>query len=1088
MVEYGNEWEQWCKFVDEWLKIKEIKIARSAIIYFMEKFLINHQYSNVDLFFNDLTKYEDYKNNLKIILDDKADNLSRIYHRYICELNSWIFHKYYSSLRYETLEPPFGRVTRVIRKDAENFEWFISTYGDEWSEWANLAYEWINSIDKGKDTRITSISNFFEYYLITFPSGSKVESFFCGLDGLNPSAEEFKEKVFNFLQTETKYITVYRHCVRFFDWILNKKFNVNGFNNFINPFGELKVLDGRSDDVKFSWLTEQYGVQWEQWRYLANEWILGFKGGLSQRMRALAIFLENYLAINNSEIYDVERFFNIDDAWNPTSVDLKKCIIKSTKISIESDIHQNINYIVEFIDWVLINHLCYENDFGYMVPMYQNPLERKNTFRNLNETVYSPLPYKYICNLRKKICPNEFGSFTDWEWAQNTTNKIYGGSWFDVDENIINFNDKDCVWRKVLYTKAGKKDHKYQLWSPVAAVALFVKLNLPLRTYQVRMLDSGEGDIERFENNLWNKNNAPLSKFRLNQGVFKKIIDLYSDDISTGFYINTNKTADMRKNKGKSGYTIPWENRVVLFWLEKLRNWQEKYNPIQEPTPCKSLEIKHIGQKKSEYALEKMGDICFLFRHAAADNLEDRKKPIFDSTLNTLWTKLLKDFEEDLYSSGHTFKDGKKINFVEVIQTEDRFRLKVLFPLHSLRVSLITSYLMEGNIPLPIISKLLAGHSSLLMTMYYAKLTPTVMQEKISEAEELIEASSDKNLALFLRDHEIKDIVESTAFRDTNAISAILKVKNPLSWELKSYGICLAAGNRIPTTEGIENRNIAGCWNGGDLIDDYEKLGTKNYQQVPHGAENCVRCRWFITNAHYLPQLVAHFNILSYKATLCAQAARKASDKIKLLEEEQYNCEKNGITFNKFNELDRLMVENKTELCEADEYCKDIVATIDLINKITKIEKSRGSEDQSQKIVSVGSEADIRFVFEETYSELLQLCLICDDAEIYPELKNQINKTPAIEKRTRLLSQILMKKGFFPNILDLDEDQQLYTINEILRNMVKLTDKQSKVESYRAVIDQLESNSFEIENFFFPDTKNIVDTVLKVEFNVEEDV
>ncbi|MEG1710436.1 MAG: SpoIIE family protein phosphatase, partial [Clostridia bacterium] len=39
----------------------------------------------------------------------------------------------------------------------------------------------------------------------------------------------------------------------------------------------------------------------------------------------------------------------------------------------------------------------------------------------------------------KKICPNEFGSFTDWEWAQNTTNKIYGGSWFDVDENIINF-------------------------------------------------------------------------------------------------------------------------------------------------------------------------------------------------------------------------------------------------------------------------------------------------------------------------------------------------------------------------------------------------------------------------------------------------------------------------------------------------------------------------------------------------------------------------------------------------------------------------------------------------------------------------
>ncbi|WP_380220022.1 VPA1269 family protein [Klebsiella pneumoniae] len=31
----------------------------------------------------------------------------------------------------------------------------------------------------------------------------------------------------------------------------------------------------------------------------------------------------------------------------------------------------------------------------------------------------------------------------------------------------------------------------------------------------------------------------------------------------------------------------------MLYWLEKLRNWQEKYNPIAKPTEC-TLLLKSI--------------------------------------------------------------------------------------------------------------------------------------------------------------------------------------------------------------------------------------------------------------------------------------------------------------------------------------------------------------------------------------------------------------------------------------------------------------------------------------------------------------
>ena len=42
----------------------------------------------------------------------------------------------------------------------------------------------------------------------------------------------------------------------------------------------------------------------------------------------------------------------------------------------------------------------------------------------------------------------------------------------------------------------------------------------------------------------------------------------------TGFFINTNKTADINKAEDKKGYEIPWQYEEIQYWLAILRDWQ----------------------------------------------------------------------------------------------------------------------------------------------------------------------------------------------------------------------------------------------------------------------------------------------------------------------------------------------------------------------------------------------------------------------------------------------------------------------------------------------------------------------------------
>ncbi|MFL0910446.1 gamma-mobile-trio integrase GmtZ [Vibrio parahaemolyticus] len=849
-----------------------------------------------------------------------------------------------------------------------------------------------------------------------------------------------------------------------------------------------KKKDGRSSDLTFSWMQTTLGSEWQQWQEFAAEWMDTQNSGVSNKLRSVSRFFESYLCEYAPYAVDIELFFKGSEGHKCSAEELETLARKT--VNAPEEIIRAVNYPCDFIDFVIEKVFSEEDDNGNLVPLVQNPLSKIKVQNNATETVRNPLPYRYIQDLRQILCPlpdkaeltvieqnlkdDEFmlpayhyRHFKDWAWAQQA-----GGGWFEVEPQLIDKSDPDCAWRTKEVTRKGENITVHQIWSPVKAMVIFMKLHLPLRTYQVRMLDSGEADTWRYEQGQWVVNTQHdfalgSEKRPFGKGIFRRIHDTMTGLYSTGLYINTNKTTDQNKDELERGYIIPWQNEEALYWLEKLRNWQEKYNPIAKPTDCTTLLKKHTRISKAKTQLESMGEISFLFRDASAKG-EDKFKPLRYNSIDSFWYQLLLTLENQLAEQGNTLDNGERLKLVVDYPEDAHEGIKVatFFPLHSLRVSLITAYTMDTQLPLPVISKLLAGHTRLLMTIYYNKITPSVMAEKMDEAHGELDAKSKQSVRNFLKDASMEQIQCKMVYHSDDSIQAALVNRNPIGWEERSCGLCLVGGN---TVKSDEVSTLGGCWNGGGLIKDAKVAANRVYASVPHGPENCIRCRWFITEAYYLKPLNAHFNQLSYKAHQAANLSAEIEGELEALKDEQFFCEEQGKPFIKHDELQALQRRYEKQQVEADEYTKDWIACFELINKIIRVEETRNKDDTKDKLIAVGSEQDVSHAlkFIETDSELLHLSLLCDDAEFYPDLQDELRKTPVIQKRSMQLSRVLMKKGFEPIFMEMDDKQQLIAANAMLRQMAKIADPDDKLEGYRKVASYIEAGEYLIDNKLF---------------------
>ncbi|MFL9951705.1 VPA1269 family protein [Paraburkholderia agricolaris] len=799
----------------------------------------------------------------------------------------------------------------------------------------------------------------------------------------------------------------------------------------------------RATDTSMGWVAREY-PQLAAWRVLGVDWLKGEVRGVPPKISALVAFFERYLVRQRLPLEPaafLARSTGLPDFYRTACPDSYEGIKYN-------------NHIHAFLQFVLLREFSETNDDDQPVvsPAFRNPVPRLS-FGGLpkrDESVHSPLPYGYIDELRQMLAAGPH--FRDWHFAQSALGlgivqgKFNAPDWFEVTEDRIDRNDPDCVWREWPM----KNGTRLEMWSPVRWVALLVKLILPLRTFQVRMLDSGEADTWRYEAGAWALNQSRLAQGSerrpLQQGVFRR-----ADPIANGeavpvvLYINTNKTADIAKSGAEKGYVLPWfsggpVHQDVFYWLEKLRNWQEKYNPVSRRTAWKELDGRHITAK-SEVQLASYPDTCFLFRMPETGDT-GRHLPSRVALLDTCWFALLREMEIRLAVRDETHRNGSPIKFLPPVE-ERTGNPTTLFPLHSLRVSLITALALEGQVPFPILQKLV-GHSRLLMTLYYTKPGATHIRDVLLGATERLENGKELSIQNFLLDTEHDELLREAICNSVPSLAAVIPqhpaARNPVGWMPMHHGLCLVGGN---TSEVEETGAVGGCYNGGPNLGS---ASAPKYGPVPGGTRNCVRCRWFVTEPHYLPALAAHFNTLAYHFDEARNACLVREQELQFLKKQKLDAENARQPFDRQDACRQAERVWESAMKRFSDLAEDLVACWRLVERCkAALEGTQGSGTQ---LVTTGTVGDVRVVFEETESELLQLVGVCNSVEVYPDLE----PGKAVFRRSQLLDAVLYRDDLPPVFMLLSEQEQLLAGNSFMRRLAQQMNPANAALGQREVI------------------------------------
>lgn len=815
---------------------------------------------------------------------------------------------------------------------------------------------------------------------------------------------------------------------------------------------------GTSKNENLEWLLE-YDSDLQQWNEYATEWLKTVVRNKALALRSLSNFFKKYVIPYNitrsvqefiSIEYDTPYFYEIIYAERGSQSD---ALIEAKKI-------------VEFVDWIIAEKFSVEDDLGNkLTPTeFKNPLTKqlpdyvKSSQRN--ESDKNVLPYRYIKDLRNILCPPNATCFKDLKFAQSAGDaKGAGGDWFIVDKSVIDENDTDCVYRirktsKYEQRRKGLSEEVYEMWFPGTTVVLVTKLLIPLRTYQVRMLDSGEMDTYKYVQSMrnvageWIKNDSHLSQGTernpFERGVLRKFKDKTTQLEMTGFFINTNKTADTNKEESDKGYDIPWQYEEAQYWLAKLRDWQMKYNPISQPAKWTELTRNHLGQIKDVRILKQMGEIIFLFRDPTS--IVHEHLPIGVSGMDTFWYKTLKQLEIQLKENTPS-EEERTLKFVR--PDSDR---TTYYPLHSLRVSLITAYALEGGVPMPILSKAIAGHARLIMTLYYTKAGISYVTDTMNQAEKSILENDKEAFDRFIRDAKYEQLKTSVAANDPIAYQAVINAQK-------------SGASIIISDKGICPKGCFGCDSGGTYVnDDTDKI---TYGVVPGFPEqNCVRCRWFVTSPAFLPGLVHHFNTIGYNMGDTGKRVIKYQHDIELLENEKYECELNGTIFTKHHELLKYEQLYAQEIQKNDKLANDYNATLRLIDKCMKLIKETPSDDVFQ-LVTVGSISDVGISINNIEHELEHLQIICNGAELFPET----DASKAVLQRSQIIDLTLKNNNKTPVMFSLTEEEQLIAGNQFMRLLINRAGSLKDAIPYAIGRKKLEEIGF--ENEFVDELKSV---------------
>jgi len=739
-------------------------------------------------------------------------------------------------------------------------------------------------------------------------------------------------------------------------------------------YGKFGRQPVRSDD-RFSWALDADNTLGE-WTTIMASYMPTLKASVLNYRTTLNKFLDYLIA-------------NPDIPRHP----VEYCrITYSPMHKFEAGTGKNINVIYYFFDYLLDTHCIEEDDLGYKVrlPGFCNPFVPVPHPPRAAETHREAMPTRFVRMMHDILVEH------DYAWARQ-----YG---------ISRWNRKGGDMTKWVNPDTRVAE---EVWSPVRATALLVKLLLPSRTMQVRMLDSGEADTEEYQpqDNRWISNIGPLSppkKTKIEKGVFARHKDRDGQEY-VFLRFNTNKTADIDKDPGAAGYIMPWQHTEVIQLFASLRDWQKKYNPIHRPTLWSDIKDMSISTRYPKEALKARGANCFLFRDPCSPL---REQPVTDMRLTGMWRNLNLELERRLAAAGETLPDGSPI---VLVQKTAQGLGKTVYDLHSLRVTLITALAESGGVPPTVLMKVV-GHASVIMTLYYTKLSPAHICEQLNEGALKLHNLEQMNWQKWLMNQSRETLLKSVAHTTPSAIEA-LTTTSPTSWIVRDHGICPVGCSR--------------CHEGGEPV-----VNTAAYQKweaVQGGASNCVRCRFFITGPAFLLGLQAYFDNLSFRLRDASERYQAAKTKFEVLEAEYKFRLSDGqqISSQERHQLEVAASHFDQRTSEVDGLSLSWHAAFRLVQQCLGLMKKTSLETDVDKtpkysLVAVGGFTNLEAVLEEC-SDFELIDRICQSATFF----EGIDSTMPNLKRMRSFDAMLKRNGYSPVFFELGEQDALSAGNQM---------------------------------------------------------
>lgn len=725
---------------------------------------------------------------------------------------------------------------------------------------------------------------------------------------------------------------------------------------------------------------------YEEWKKSIEKFMFSARGG-KDKSHTLCMFVREYIIKNNLGKTPFE-FLTSKNA----NIAAYRDLIEQTKDTRKRKV---INYVNEFLDHFVESELTIEDESsGVLVTIDEarNPL--KNIVWNISpsysrqyESNKPTLAYQYVKDLKEWIFPIGAKTYSDLRHLHQFT-----ADWVDIDESMIDKDDPDCVFKI--------ENGKHKIWFPAYWTHLYTLANTAARGRQVAYNDSGEADNEmptmHGEEIVWVENPSKLKGLTSNQGFIKKL-----DDGRIGMRFTTNKSLS------NEGYHVPWMPIDLAFWIIKLRDWQTKYNPIKKPEPW--LKLKDTNINKINRA--KKGANCFLFRDfnsGAPGNFTGR---LAGRLAAALYFTQPKDMP-------HATLSGP---------TSSLASYSSKFSPHSLRTSLITSFIFEFGLPPEWVMKIV-GHKTLVMTMRYAKPTNSDFVKVFDKAEKKALKDSAYAKQRMIEQNRIEEIKSELICSSKDGVAALSNHIPSGNYLFRDYGFCPNAGTR--------------CDDGGE----YNEGGRtwKPVQPGYLGMQNCIRCRHFITGPAFSGGLLSLCNQLFYasreqamKHSSIDKSIQEITSLINLEEDLLYDRTKDGFEYDEStrNELSL----KKRRLCSEQERCAkkldlflcDLNSIYLLIKMCEKLTDEKIDSATALKLIA-SPRRELEFIIEEM-SNFRQLSELCEDAEIY----EMADCDAAIYSRSQILDQLARNNNLEPRLFTLSKEQQLAVGNQMTNLLLK---------------------------------------------------